>query len=124
MTRYHVVWKGPLHKASGLGIASRSYVRALRRQGVTVWTREPPRHAVIPGSKKVLLYHHLPHSIRFRRERPKYDRIILNTVWETSRIPRRWFPAINRFDASLPSIIGKRSGEAESWCRFFWFRMA
>lgn len=108
MTGYQVVWKGPLRRSSGLGIASRSYVRALRQQGVTVRTKAPSRRPAKRGFKQVLLYHHLPHSIRFGQERSKYDRIILNTVWETSRIPRQWLPYVNRFDAvCVPSIHNK-----------------
>ncbi|WP_246120367.1 glycosyltransferase family 4 protein [Cohnella terricola] len=33
------------------------------------------------------------------RERKQFDRIILNTVWETTRIPRGWVSKINKFDA-------------------------
>ncbi|WP_027416272.1 hypothetical protein [Aneurinibacillus terranovensis] len=36
MTHYQVVWRGPVLRASGIGIASREYVLALHRQGVDV----------------------------------------------------------------------------------------
>ncbi|CAH1195437.1 hypothetical protein PAECIP111893_00694 [Paenibacillus plantiphilus] len=42
-------WKGPVNKASGLGIASREYVRALRRQGVSTVI------GAVRGGNKIIL---------------------------------------------------------------------
>lgn len=110
MSNNQVVWKGPVHKASGLGIASRAYVQALRRQGVNVKVGDVSRTNGSPRSKRILIYHHSPHTINFRKERAYFDHIILNTVWETSRIPNRWIPYMNRFDAvCVPSMQNKRA---------------
>ncbi|RUS47011.1 glycosyltransferase family 4 protein [Cohnella sp. AR92] len=101
MANTQVVWRGPVRRASGLGIASREYVSALRRQGVNVKVGDSPVNHKKAASKKrkVLIYHQLPSSLDMRRARKRFDRIILNTVWETSRIPRGWVPRINQFDA-------------------------
>lgn len=110
MSNYQVVWKGPVHKTSGLGIASRAYVQALRRQGVKVKVGNASRTNGSVGNKKILIYHQSPNTIKFRKERAYFDHIILNTVWETSRIPNRWIPYMNRFDAvCVPSIHNKKA---------------
>ncbi|MBB6637470.1 glycosyltransferase [Cohnella thailandensis] len=102
MSKLLVVWRGPVKRASGLGIASREYVAALRRQGIAVKVgrglnknkRRRRLHA-----RKVLIYHQLPRKWTLVKDRKRYDRIILNTVWETTRVPRRWVPKINKFDS-------------------------
>ena len=94
---YRVVWKGPVKKASGLGMASRSYIRALRRQGVTVTLGSNGIRRARTCS--VLIYHYPPHTLRVRQARKKFDIVIVNTVWETTRIPRRWIGPLNRVDA-------------------------
>ncbi|KPV58185.1 glycosyl transferase family 1 [Paenibacillus sp. A3] len=115
MTSYQVTWKGPVTRYGGIGRASREYALALSRQGVDVRVeagragkKKPAAGSTLArllrkphaaGKRKILIYHYLPHTIRLRKERRKYDRIILNTVWETTRVPRNWFPNINRFDA-------------------------
>ncbi|AJY74700.1 glycosyltransferase [Paenibacillus beijingensis] len=113
MSAYKVVWRGPVHKGSGLGIASREYVKALRRQGVEVEvgkSRKGSSKAGIRKKKTVLIYHYPPHTLNFRKERKRFDRIILNTVWETTRIPDLWRPYMNRFDAVfVPSEQNKRA---------------
>lgn len=101
---YKIEWRGPLHRLGGLGHASREYVKALKRRGITVHSGSARRTAAsgLLESKrgmKVLIYHYPPHTLDMARERRRYGRIILNTVWETSRIPARWIPAINEFDA-------------------------
>ncbi|MGF9713091.1 MULTISPECIES: glycosyltransferase family 4 protein [Paenibacillus] len=126
MTAYQVVWRGPVSRASGLGIASREYVLALLRRGVDVkvdvkthqLTRTPNRTNTLlakfaqkPYAKnkpKVLIYHYPPNTINLKKERKRYDYIILNTVWETTKIPRSWLPNINQFDAVfVPSLHNK-----------------
>ncbi|WP_248926167.1 glycosyltransferase family 4 protein [Paenibacillus hamazuiensis] len=111
MGNYRVVWRGPVHKASGLGIASREYVRALRRQGVDVKVDtgvSEKAKAGDTGKRKILIYHYPPSMINMNKERKRFDRIILNTVWETTRIPQRWMANINRFDAvCVPSEHNK-----------------
>ncbi|MGQ7887532.1 glycosyltransferase [Paenibacillus sp. WC2504] len=109
MKPYYVVWKGPVHKRSGLGRASRSYVRSLKRQGVTVGVGTLS-HGISVKRRKALIYHHIPSHIQWKKERSLFDRIILNTVWETSRIPQRWRPHMNKFDAvCVPSQHNKRA---------------
>ncbi|ASA22493.1 glycosyltransferase family 4 protein [Paenibacillus donghaensis] len=105
---YRVVWKGPVHRSSGLGIASREYVKALRRQGVP--TSTTPAASGGSGSRKVLVYHHAPHTLNVKKERKLYNRIVINTVWETTRIPRRWIAKINQADAvCVPSRQNKQA---------------
>ncbi|WP_028551588.1 glycosyltransferase family 4 protein [Paenibacillus sp. UNC451MF] len=107
MKPYYVVWEGPVHKTSGLGRASRAYVRALVKQGVPVRVRTP-----IPGtnsaSRKVLIYHYLPSHFPWKKKRSLYNPIILNTVWETSKTPAAWLSSMNKFDAiCVPSQHNK-----------------
>ncbi|NGM85621.1 glycosyltransferase [Paenibacillus sp. 7124] len=102
MNKYRCEWRGPVMKKSGLGIASRAYVRGLRRQGVEVQVgagalkRPGARRSAV---KKVLICHHPPHHVHVKQERKHYDYVILNTVWETTRIPNSWKPHMNKFDA-------------------------
>lgn len=113
MTRYQCTWQGPLGKLSGLGHASREYVQALRRQGVVVQTGgSSGANFSTKGraGKQVLIYHHPPNTLNIREARRKYDYIILNTVWETSRTPRNWMPMMNQFDGILvPSRHNKEA---------------
>jgi glycosyltransferase involved in cell wall biosynthesis len=113
MKNYRCEWRGPVGLDSGLGIASKAYMQALIRQGVSVrrGSREPGiRPARGSAVKQVLIYHYLPHSINMAAERKHYDRIILNTVWETTRIPNSWKPYMNQFDAVfVPSRQNKRA---------------
>lgn len=103
--RYRVHWHGPLHRRGGLGGASKEYVRALRRQGIPV--RASAGQALrqlteASPAKQVLVYHYAPHTLNPARAKALgYDKVVLNTVWETTRIPARWRPAANRFDAVL-----------------------
>ncbi|THF84192.1 glycosyltransferase family 4 protein [Cohnella fermenti] len=101
MPSVRVVWKGPLTLSSGLGIASRAYVAALRRQGIRVLTgSDSSLGAIGKGhSPSVLICHQLSSASNLDKERQLYDRLLLNTVWETTRIPASWVPRINRFDA-------------------------
>ncbi|MBP1153350.1 MULTISPECIES: glycosyltransferase family 4 protein [unclassified Paenibacillus] len=126
MTTYQVIWRGPVSKASGLGIASREYVLALQRQGVDVkvdgrshqWTRNQSRtntpitkfaqKPYAQNKRRVLIHHGPPSTINLKEERKRFDHIILNTVWETTKIPNQWLPNINKFDAvCVPSRHNK-----------------
>lgn len=110
MKPYLVVWKGPVHKASGLGHASRAYASALRRQGVNVQIGILNPRKIAARSKKVLIYHYVPNHINFKIGRKIFDPIILNTVWETSRTPKGWLSYMNKFDAILvPSQHNKKA---------------
>jgi glycosyltransferase involved in cell wall biosynthesis len=112
MTNYQVVWRGPVLRAGGLGTASREYVLALHRLGVDVKVERKMRRVVrnskltylmkrpyARNKRKILIYHNPPSTIRLNQVRNRFHRIILNTVWETTKIPRNWFPNINKFDA-------------------------
>ncbi|WP_102346538.1 glycosyltransferase [Bacillus sp. Marseille-P3661] len=126
MTDYQVIWRGPVLKNNGLGIASREYALALDRQNVDIkvdakYTKSakmvqntsPRLQDLIqkpysPNKPKVLIHHKLPYSIDIDLEKKTCEYVILNTVWETSRIPQRWFPTINKFDAVfVPSLHNK-----------------
>jgi hypothetical protein len=108
---YQVVWKGPVNKASGLGIASREYVRALRRQGVnTAVGAVKSRKNQISMKRKVLIYHYSPNTLNIKKEIKHFKTIIINTVWETTRIPKRWIRTINQADAvCIPSLQNKQA---------------
>ncbi|AZN42679.1 glycosyltransferase [Paenibacillus albus] len=102
MTRYRVVWRGPIGRLSGLGIASRAYVQSLRRLGVDVRAtsgKEAGSWRNSGNKYNVLIYHHLPYTLNFKKARKQFHAILLNTVWETTRIPKRWRRSMNKFDA-------------------------
>ncbi|MFB7816244.1 glycosyltransferase family 4 protein [Paenibacillus chitinolyticus] len=132
MSHYQVIWVGPVLGDNGIGTASREYVLALHRLGVHVKVTPARRRSSFstPSKRlmlalarrplarkkpKVLVYHRLPHTLNITQARKKYDYLILNAVWETTKIPRSWLPNINRFDAvCVPSVQNriamKRSG--------------
>ncbi|AIQ12266.1 glycosyltransferase [Paenibacillus durus] len=113
MNTYWCEWRGPVKKKSGLGIASRAYVRALRRQGVNVRVGfKSLKNLGIRRSavKKVLICHHPPHEVHVKEERKRYDLVILNTIWETTQLPNRWKPHMNKFDAVfVPTLQNKEA---------------
>ncbi|WP_226618529.1 glycosyltransferase [Cytobacillus firmus] len=119
MTDYQVIWKGPVLDASGYGIASREYVLALDRLGVDLkiqpytWNfpyefndqNKKERLLQLINSpykenrQKILIYHCPPGNIKdIENDRKIYERILLNTVWETAGIPGSWLPVINACD--------------------------
>lgn len=105
---YSVVWKGPVDRPSGIGIAGRAYIRALRRLGVRVSVGG--KGPLPPGRPKVLIFHHSPGKLKIQQERRHFNTVIVNTVWETSRIPRRWVGPLNAADAvCVPSLHNKRA---------------
>ncbi|PKM45959.1 MAG: glycosyl transferase family 1 [Firmicutes bacterium HGW-Firmicutes-8] len=117
MSDYQVIWRGLVSHASGWGTACREYVLALDKLGVDVKIENPG--AYLPETDrnrieklrylinkpythdktKVLVYHYHPYHIDLKKEREKFDHIILNTAWETTKIPNNWFPTINEFNA-------------------------
>jgi glycosyltransferase involved in cell wall biosynthesis len=113
MANYQVVWRGPVQRASGLGIASREYALALKRQGVRIQAGAAKNELSKSGKtkeRKILIYHHPPSTLNIKKERKYFDHIILNTVWETTKIPNRWLPNINKFDAiCVPSMQNKHA---------------
>lgn len=120
MENYQVVWRGPVLDSTGYGIASREYALALDGQGVDVkietysWgfpskpiekTKSDRLSKLIDKpyayeKQRVLIIHSPPGNMEWKEEdRKKFDRIILNTVWETTKIPSKWLPTIQSFDA-------------------------
>jgi glycosyltransferase involved in cell wall biosynthesis len=52
--------------------------------------------------KKILVYHAQPYGVFPEKERANgYDKVIINTVWETTKVPENWFPNINQADAVI-----------------------
>lgn len=119
MKNYQVVWRGPVLDATGYGTASREYALALDRQGVDVkietytWgfscigaekyekarLRYLIKKAYARNKQRILIYHTPPGNIDTREDRKKFNYSILNTVWETPKIPNSWLSIINKFDA-------------------------
>ncbi|MGC5326892.1 glycosyltransferase family 4 protein [Brevibacillus sp. SYSU BS000544] len=126
MANYQVIWKGPVDRASGLGLASREYALALARQGVdikieTTSKRSPMilknptlafliRKPYARNKRKILIYHHSPNTINMTKARKRFHYMILNIVWETTKIPKQWMSNINKFDAiCVPSWQNRRA---------------
>jgi glycosyltransferase involved in cell wall biosynthesis len=119
---YQVVWRGIIHDKQGYARASREYLLALDKQGVDVRV-EPLNFGTVPtvllpeqakrirelmakplatDKKKILVYHAQPYGIDPVAERQNgFDKVIINTVWETTRVPQEWFPAINKADGVI-----------------------
>lgn len=95
MTNYQVIWRGLFSHKGGWGSACRAYVHALKKLGVDVKISKP----YAEGKPKVLIYHYHPYKIDIKQARKNFDYVILNTAWETTKIPNNWFPTINEFDA-------------------------
>nr|WP_231891475.1 glycosyltransferase family 4 protein [Paenibacillus swuensis] len=109
-----------MQKSTGLGTASREYAVALHRQGVDIKILSSRRSSspslitslsnkrYAANKPKVLIHHGLPHQLNWAKARRTYDYILLNTVWETTKVPRSWFPSINLYDAiCVPSVQNK-----------------
>lgn len=123
MTEYQVTYQGIVHDQQGYARASRGYILGLDNAGVDI--RVEPLNFGTPsaslemdlvnklkqliakprnlGKKQVLVYHAQPYGIDAReyREVHGYDKVIINTVWETTKIPSNWFPYINFADAII-----------------------
>ncbi|MDM5317338.1 glycosyltransferase [Fictibacillus sp. b24] len=122
MKSYQVVWRGPVLDATGYGTASREYALALDRQGIDVkietYTWNFPYNMQdekkkkrlqqlidkpISNQKQKILIYHSPPAVICKKEKKEFDFCILNTVWETTRIPDTWLPILSTFDAiSVP----------------------
>lgn len=117
MSDYQVVWRGLVSHPGGWGTACREYVLALDKLGVDVKidsrgthvpetdlnTKNKLRSLIYEpyssNKPKLLVYHNHPYNIDLEKERTRFDHVVLNTAWETTKIPGNWFPAINKFDA-------------------------
>ncbi len=122
MKSYQVCWNGPIHRTTGIGTASREYALALHRKGVNVkilTARGSRSNSILrrlalkpfaKDKKKVLVFHGTPNSLPMAKARKRFKYILLNTVWETTKLPNQWFPHINRFDAvCVPSMQNKKA---------------
>lgn len=118
---YQVTWQGIIHDQQGYARASREYLLALDRAGVDIRI-EPLNFGTAPANlemeqvkrlkeliakprdlskKQILIYHCQPYGVNANQERQQngYDKVIINTVWETTKAPKDWFPYINLADA-------------------------
>lgn len=121
MSDYQVVWQGIVHDSQGYARASREYLLALDRLGVDVKVeplnfgtpsvaldaeqaskiKELVAKPYAEDKKKVLIYHAQPYGVDANKERQKFDHVIINTVWETTKVPDNWFPHVNYADAVI-----------------------
>ncbi|UVI28376.1 glycosyltransferase [Paenibacillus spongiae] len=119
MKDYQIIWRGPVLDATGYGTASREYILALDRLGFDVkiegysWgypfkgmnknmkrrLRQLIDKPYAANKRSVLIIHSPAGSIRPKKDRKKHDFMIINTVWETTKLPNQWVPIMNDFDA-------------------------
>lgn len=129
-----IVWRGIVHDLQGYARASREYILALDEIGMdvkiqpinygTTATKLPKdkttrlkrliEKPLALDKKKILIFHAQPYGIDPEQERRNgFDKVIINTVWETTKIPDNWFPNINKADAvfvpSKENIIALRN---------------
>ena len=119
MLDYQLVWRGPVMDATGYGMSKQRVCFSIRppRCGCEIGdlfleqtiykeaeSSEKERLEQLiqkkydENKKKILIYH-APPSIVHTEEEVKFERRILNTVWETETLPSYWLPIINQFDA-------------------------
>ena len=120
-TEYQVTMQSIIHDTQGYSRAGREYILGLDRAGVDI--RIEPLNFGTPSArldmdqvkrlkeliqkprdmnkKQILIYHAQPYGVNAIHEREKngYDKVIINTVWETTKVPDNWFPFINYADA-------------------------
>ena len=125
MKHVQVIWKGPVLDATGYGLASREYVLALDRHGfdmkiegyswgfpsIDIHRRKKEKLQYLiqkpyaQHKQKILIYHTPAGNINIVDEIKRFDHCILNTVWETTKIPSYWLPIIEGFHAvTVPCI--------------------
>jgi glycosyltransferase involved in cell wall biosynthesis len=125
MSDYQVVWRGFIHGNTGYARASREYLLALHRAGVDV-RLEPLVHThtneteiritmdeqgkqlyelinnpISISKPKVLIYHSQPNDVNVDELKKTFKYVIINTVWETTKIPDNWLEPCNKADAIL-----------------------
>jgi glycosyltransferase involved in cell wall biosynthesis len=120
---YQVCWRGFVGGSTGYDRASREYLLALDRCGVDVKVEpmsysqdifvggvNPEQVARIKeliakpyatDKKKILVYHAQPNGVNPAIERNNYDKVIVLTVWETTRVPQSWIAPANQADAII-----------------------
>ncbi len=120
---YQVVWRGYVGGSTGYDRASREYLLAIDRLGVDVKI-EPMSHSnsiftaeinpeqlkrikelinkpYAQDKKKILVYHAQPNGVRPLEEKKTYDKVVILTVWETTKIPDNWLESANDADAVI-----------------------
>lgn len=120
---YQVVWRGFIGGTTGYDRASREYLLSLDRLGVDVKI-EPMTYSkdifvgglnpaqverlkelidkpLAEDKPTVLVYHAQPNGVDPVAERSKYDKVIVLTVWETTRVPENWIVNANAADAVI-----------------------
>jgi glycosyltransferase involved in cell wall biosynthesis len=123
MNDFQVCWRGYVGGSTGYDRASREYLLALDRQGVDVKI-EPMSYSndifigglnpdqvkriqelinkpYADNKKKVLVYHAQPNGVAPDAERARYDKVVVLTVWETTKVPDNWIEPANKCDAVI-----------------------
>lgn len=123
MSDFQVTYRGHLLGMQGYSFAARGYMLPLFDKGVDIRAEnidtgyemngvsEEDQEAVQEmlrkernkEKKNILIHHSQPHSVdpNYERQTNGYDKVIINTVWETTKVPDNWFPAINQADAVI-----------------------
>jgi glycosyltransferase involved in cell wall biosynthesis len=119
-TPYQIVYRALIADTQGYARAARKYILALDQLGVDV--KIEPVDVGSPDAKlddkvrkrlnqlinkpyatnkpKVLLYHMQPSGVDPIHERTRgYDKVVIKTVFETTKVPANWFPNVNQADA-------------------------
>lgn len=131
---YQIIYRGLFHDSQGYAQACRNYALALANLGVDIvfqpikgYTKpiklerniylkiRELSNKKINNNKKKVLIHHLQPNMPIHQEKDKYDKIIVNTVYEPDRVPSNWVNIINKIDQLwIPSThcynIFKNSG--------------
>lgn len=124
MENYQIIWRGHIGGPTGYDRAGREYVLGLDRLGVDIKI-EPMSHTgeaittqlrpeqdkrlreliekpYSDTKPKLLLFHSQPFGIAPEAERRRgYDKIVIMTVWETTKIPENWLSSLNAADAVI-----------------------
>lgn len=117
---YQIVWRGLTRDKTGFARASRGLALALNALGndvkieavrlhdmFTVHIDEDKKNKIeelenkpyADGKKKILIVNSAPNEIlTLKKDRENYDYIFVNCYWETTKIPKYWFPNINLVD--------------------------
>ena len=129
---YQVCWRGFIGGTTGYDNASRGYLLGLDRLGIDVKIepmcygeniftggldpkeesrlRELIDKPYAEDKKKILVYHAQPNGVDPVAERERYDKVIILTVWETTKVPDSWIDNANAADAII--IPSKQNEEA------------
>lgn len=124
---YQIVWRGRVMDFTGFARVNRGMILALDSLGVDVKIEQQQGDNTLSElpkeihdkmlelinkpyaeNKKKILFYNYPHGFNIEEERKKYDYVFLNIYWETDKVPKYWFPNVNKVDAILaPSTHNK-----------------